>query len=51
MPATLASAERAAALPGRTKPPTPDQPIAPVQVSGVRRSRPLPYGFDVVCRD
>ncbi|MDP3740120.1 MAG: phospholipase C, phosphocholine-specific [Hyphomonadaceae bacterium] len=47
MPETLATAERAAALPGRTKPPTPDQPIAPTQASGVRRSRALPYGFDV----
>jgi phospholipase C len=48
LPETLALAERAAALPRRTTPPTPDLPAAPVQASSVRRSRALPYRLDVV---
>ena len=47
LPETASTAQRAGALPGRTTPPTPDQPVAPVQASSVRRSRALPYGFDV----
>jgi phospholipase C len=47
LPETATTAQRAGALPGRTTPPTPEQPVAPVQASGVRRSRALPYGFDV----
>ena len=47
MPSTLEAAAKAAALPGRTTPPTPDNLAAPVQVAGLRRSRALPYAFDV----
>lgn len=47
LPATSEVASRAAALPGRTKPPTPSQPAAPVQAVGGRRSRALPYSLDV----
>ncbi len=43
LPATAAVAARAAALPGRTTPPTPAEPAAPVQAEGVRPSRALPY--------
>ncbi len=43
LPATSEVASRAAALPGRTKPPTPSQPVAPKQAAGVRRSRSLEY--------
>lgn len=43
LPPTRATAERAAALPGRSTPVTPDTPQTPVQASGVRLSRPLPY--------
>jgi phospholipase C len=43
LPATRQTAARAAALPGRTTPPTPAEPSAPVQASGVRPSRALPY--------
>jgi phospholipase C len=46
LPDTAATAERAAALPGRTKPPTPSQIIAPVQATGLRRSRALAYSLD-----
>jgi phospholipase C len=46
MPPTLDAARRAAALPGRTTPPTPDSVAAPVQATGVRPSRPLPYALD-----
>jgi phospholipase C len=48
MPETASIAARAGALPGRTTPPTPNEPKAPVQVSAPRRSRPLPYALDVV---
>ncbi|HOY78480.1 MAG TPA: phospholipase C, phosphocholine-specific [Hyphomonadaceae bacterium] len=47
LPATAETAQRAKALPGRTKPPTPAEPLAPIQATGVRRSRPLPYVLDV----
>lgn len=47
LPETANDAKRAAALPGRTTPPIPGQLVAPVQKSGLRRSRPLPYAFDV----
>ena len=48
LPATLEAASKAAALPGRTTPVTPQAIVAPVQASGVRRSRALPYRIDVV---
>ncbi len=47
LPSTPGAAAKAAALPGRTKPPTPGNVVAPVQASGVRRARPLPYRFRV----
>ncbi|MFT3724991.1 MAG: phospholipase C, phosphocholine-specific [Hyphomonadaceae bacterium] len=47
LPSTSEIASRAAALPGRTKPPTPAQPVAPTQGNGVRRSRPLEYRLNV----
>lgn len=47
LPATADTAQRAKALPGRTKPPTPAEPAAPIQATGVRRSRPLPYILEV----
>ncbi|MBI1360194.1 MAG: phospholipase C, phosphocholine-specific [Alphaproteobacteria bacterium] len=47
LPATAADAARAAALPGRTMPPTPAEPAAPVQAAGVRPSRALPYDISV----
>jgi phospholipase C len=47
LPATKATADRAAALPGRTLPPTPAQPSPPVQAVGTRPSRSLPYALDV----
>jgi phospholipase C len=43
LPATRPAAARAAALPGRTTPPTPTEPALPVQARGVRPSRALPY--------
>jgi phospholipase C len=43
LPETLELAERAAALPGRTTPPTPELPELPVQAWGIRPSRALPY--------
>ena len=43
LPVTKVVAARAAALPGRTTPPTPTEPAAPVQAKGVRPSRALPY--------
>jgi phospholipase C len=43
LPSTLALAERAAALPGRSTPPTPALPELPVQGWGIRPSRALPY--------
>ena len=47
LPSTPEAAAKAAALPGRTTPPTPGNVVAPVQAAGLRRSRPLPYAFDV----
>ncbi|MEZ6028991.1 MAG: phospholipase C, phosphocholine-specific [Hyphomonadaceae bacterium] len=47
LPATAETADRAAALPKRTTPATPEQIIPPAQVAGVRRSRALPYAVDV----
>ena len=38
---------KAAALPGRTTPPTPATPLVPVQAQGARRSRALPYVLNV----
>ncbi|MET0280478.1 MAG: phospholipase C, phosphocholine-specific, partial [Steroidobacteraceae bacterium] len=43
LPPTAAAAGRAAALPVRATPPAPAAVQAPVQDSGVRRSRALPY--------
>jgi phospholipase C len=47
LPATRETADRAAALPGRTAPITPALPEAPVQTPGVRLSRALPYRLGV----
>jgi phospholipase C len=47
LPTTRATADRAAALPGHTVPPTPAQPSAPVQAVGSRPSRALPYALEV----
>lgn len=43
LPDTVALAERARTLAGRTTPPTPDLPELPVQAWGIRPSRALPY--------
>jgi phospholipase C len=43
LPDTIALAERARALPGRSTPPTPAMPELPVQAWGIRPSRALPY--------
>jgi phospholipase C len=43
LPETIALAERARALPGRSTPPTPALPELPVQAWGIRPSRSLPY--------
>ncbi|WP_297512771.1 phosphocholine-specific phospholipase C [uncultured Caulobacter sp.] len=47
LPATREAAERAHALPGRAKPPTPDTIVAPEQAKGTRPSRALPYALSV----
>ncbi len=47
LPATAETAKRAHALPGRTRPPTPDTVVAPVQAEGTRPSRALPYALAV----
>ncbi|MEZ5939216.1 MAG: phospholipase C, phosphocholine-specific [Hyphomonadaceae bacterium] len=47
LPPTATTAARAAALPGRTTPPIPGQPVAPVQRGGARPSRPLRYALAV----
>ena len=47
LPETQVLAARAAALPGRTAPVTPETVEAPVQKTGVRRSRALPYALAV----
>jgi phospholipase C len=43
LPATQETAKRAHALPGQTKPPTPETIVAPEQAKGTRPSRALPY--------
>jgi phospholipase C len=48
LPKTAEIAAKAAALPGRTKPPTPATPEAPVQATGVRPSRALPYVLEAM---
>jgi phospholipase C len=50
LPITSETAKRAGALRGRTTPRTPALPGVPVQLSGPRPSRPLPYALDVVAR-
>jgi len=47
LPQTQRAARRAAALPGRTTPPTPGAPAPPSQAAGPRLSRPLPYALEV----
>jgi phospholipase C len=47
MPETKTVAAKAAALKGRTKPPTPESIVAPVQATGARASRVLPYDLAV----
>jgi phospholipase C len=47
LPATADAAARAAMLPGRTAPALPAETVPPVQDTGVRRSRALPYRPDV----
>jgi phospholipase C len=47
LPDTRATAARAAALPGRTTPPTPAVPAIPVQAAGPWPSRALPYELAV----
>jgi phospholipase C len=48
LPVTKATADRAAALPGRTTPPIPAQPGVPMQAAGPRSSRALPYNLRIV---
>jgi phospholipase C len=48
LPKTAELARRAAALPGRTVPPTPAAPPPPAQAAGVRPSRPTPYVLNVL---
>jgi phospholipase C len=50
LPKTAETAARARALPGRTAPPTPATPDAPVQAEGVRPSRALPYRLDATAQ-
>ena len=47
LPSTLAAADRAAALPGRTTPALPGTTAMPVQEQGTRPSRALPYELHV----
>ena len=49
LPATVALANRARALPGTTTPPIPGALALPVQAAGVRPARPLPYDLQVAC--
>jgi phospholipase C len=51
LPDTVELNERAAALPGRTTPPTPAMPELPVQAWGVRPSRALPYELHVHAKE
>lgn len=46
LPATRETAARAKALTKTTRPPTPSTQIAPVQATGVRPSRALPYALE-----
>lgn len=48
LPETRVDALRAAALPGRTTPPTPERAVRPVQAAGIRFACPTPYALD--CR-
>jgi phospholipase C len=50
LPATAETAARAAKLP-HTRPPTPATPQPPVQATGVRPSRALPYALEVSLSD
>ena len=50
LPKTAEVAARAAALPGRIRPPTPSALQAPTQVHGLRPSRALPYRLDASAR-
>jgi phospholipase C len=47
LPATAAQADRAKAVPKRLPAMAPAEPHAPIQTSGVRRSRALPYALEV----
>lgn len=47
LPQTLELAERARGLPGRTRPPVPDETELPEQEAGIRPSRALPYELHV----
>lgn len=47
LPRTAGVASKAAALPGRTTPPTPAQPVPIAQMAGTRPSRALPYSLSV----
>ena len=50
LPQTLALANQARALPARTTPTTPSSLSAPVQLSGVRPARALPYELSAVAQ-
>ena len=50
LPTTLALANKARALPGRTLPTTPAVTALPVQADGVRPSRALPYDLQLGCK-
>lgn len=50
LPATLALANKARALPSTTTPPTPATITLPVQASGVRPARALPYELHATAR-
>lgn len=50
LPTTLALANKARVLPGRTLPATPAVTALPVQADGVRPSRALPYDLQVVAQ-
>ena len=47
LPLTADVAGKAAALPGRTTPPTPAQPMPVAQLVGIRPSRALPYNIGI----
>lgn len=51
LPDTVALAERARVLPGRSTPPTPAMPELPVQAWGIRPSRALPYELHVHAKE